>query len=56
MAKAIYCLKMYIFRNQFDLQHREEKSIADICVFIVKLYVKVWFKAPLTSSAPLCKI
>ncbi|KAL4113207.1 hypothetical protein QTP88_016873 [Uroleucon formosanum] len=51
MAKAIYCLKMYIFRNHFNLQHREEKSIADICVFII--YINVWFKAPLTSSAPL---
>ncbi|KAE9521836.1 hypothetical protein AGLY_017771 [Aphis glycines] len=53
MAKAIYCLKIYIFRKQFDLKQREEISISSICVFIVKLYVKVWFKASLTSCAPL---
>lgn len=52
MAKAIYCLKMYLFRDQFVLTAREIKGIRDICQFIVRLYVKAWFTAPLAASAP----
>lgn len=52
MAKAIYCLKIYLFRNQFPLTANEIGGIRDICQFIVHLYVKAWFSAPLAASAP----
>lgn len=52
MAKAIYCLKIYLFREQFHLTAREISGIRDICSFIVRLYVKAWFSAPLAAAAP----
>lgn len=52
MAKAIYCLKIYLFRDQFHLTARELNGIRDVCQFIVRLYVKAWFLAPLAASAP----
>lgn len=51
MAKAIYCLKIYLFRQQFHLTARELNAIRDICQFVVRLYVKIWFCAPLPVSA-----
>lgn len=35
MAKAIYCLKIYLFRNQFSLNTRELNGVRDICQFLV---------------------
>lgn len=52
MAKAIYCLKIYLFREQFRLSIRELNDIRDICSFIVRLYVKAWFSAPIATAAP----
>lgn len=38
MAKAIYCLRIYLFRDQFYLTNQELNNIRDICQFIVRLY------------------
>lgn len=43
MSKAIYCLKIFLFRAQFNLTTREHNSIRDISIFVVKLYIKVWY-------------
>lgn len=53
MAKAIYCLKLFIFRDQFKLTKKEHKAITEICVFVVTIYVRCWFQAPLATSAPM---
>lgn len=52
MAKAIYCLKMFIFREQFPMSDEECNSVKAICLFIVNLYVKMWFQAPNAIKAP----
>ncbi|XP_050526437.1 uncharacterized protein LOC126897076 [Daktulosphaira vitifoliae] len=52
MAKAIYCLKIFLFKNQFKLDSREETSLKDICCFIVKCYVQAWFSSPKAIEAP----
>ena len=52
MAKAIYCLKMYLFRGEFTLTKEEKIGIRDICIFLAKLYLKVWIQAPMTAIAP----
>jgi len=52
MAKAIYCLKIWIFRQQFQLTSKEAKGILDICIFAVHIYVEAWFTAPSACSAP----
>ena len=52
MAKALYCIKIWLFKQQFQLTKREQKGIEDVCLFIVLVYVKAWFSAPLPTSAP----
>ena len=41
MAKAVYSLKVWIFRSQFKLTKTEEKGLGDICLFTVKVYFKI---------------
>lgn len=53
MAKAIYCLKMFIFRKQFKPSKKELSGIRDVCLFVVKLYVKSWYGCTNAVSAPL---
>lgn len=43
MAKAIYLLKMFIFRDQFGFGPGNFDKIRDMCIFLVTLYVKIWF-------------
>lgn len=52
MSRAIYCLKIFIFRHQFELSKKDEESIRDICIFIIKFYLKAWFECPLPTKAP----
>ncbi|KAG0707001.1 hypothetical protein GWK47_024234 [Chionoecetes opilio] len=52
MAKVIYSFKVWLFRRQFRLTVREEPGLRDICVFVVRLYLKAWFTAPLAAAAP----
>lgn len=52
MAKAIYSLKIFMFRDEFHLTASEKKSLTEICLFIVKIYVKAWFMSPLAAAAP----
>lgn len=52
MAKALYALKIYLFRDQFKVTPYEARGIHDVCVFIVRVYVRAWFTAPDAVSAP----
>lgn len=52
MAKAIYSLKMYIFRNSIKLSTEDEKSLQEISLFIDFVYVPYWYSAPLAAAAP----
>lgn len=52
MAKAIYCLKIFLFRNEFQLSATELNGLRQICVFIAEVYVEAWFSAPLAIKAP----
>lgn len=52
MAKAIYSLKIYLFREEFSLTAREERALSEICLFIVLIYVEAWFLAPRAPQAP----
>lgn len=51
MAKAIYCLKIFLFHEVFRLTPSEHKSLAEICIFIVIIYIGAWFSAPLSAAA-----
>jgi len=52
MAKAIYSLKMYLFRNQAKLDSEVIAKLLDVCHFIVQCYIEAWFDAPYAPSAP----
>ncbi|XP_032457926.1 uncharacterized protein LOC116417301 [Nasonia vitripennis] len=53
MAKAIYCLKIFIFRKQYLLDKKDvEVKCRDVCIFIVRVYVQAWFCTPFAAQAP----
>jgi len=52
MAKAIYSLKIYLFRGQFKLTKKEYVGICDICIFTVRIYIKYWFQAATAIYSP----
>jgi len=47
-----YAIKLWIFCSQFPLTKKEEKGLRDAAVFVVHVYLKAWFTAPLPTSAP----
>lgn len=52
MAKAIYCLKMYIFRDQLSLASKED-GVRQVGLFVACCYTRFWHEAPLAVRAPL---
>ncbi|CAH0555853.1 unnamed protein product [Brassicogethes aeneus] len=52
MAKAIYSLKMFMFKKQLGIQKVEIDGLRQICIFIIRFYVKPWFNAPNAIKAP----
>ncbi|KAK7865492.1 hypothetical protein R5R35_014608 [Gryllus longicercus] len=52
MAKAIYTLKIYLFRDEFRLKPNEKNGLFDVCLFVVFMYAKPWITAPLAVKAP----
>lgn len=53
MAKAIYSLKIYLFKSQFDISV-ELQGIEKICLFIVGVYVYIeaWYQTAMAIKAP----
>ena len=52
MSKAIYSIKVWIFRSQFKWTTREEKGLQSMCTFIALIYVEHWYTAPSAIEAP----
>lgn len=53
MSKAIYCLKIFLFRSQFKLTVRELKgSLRDVCIFLVRIYIQVWIGCTNAIASP----
>ncbi|XP_055527476.1 uncharacterized protein LOC129720087 [Wyeomyia smithii] len=52
MAKAIYGLKMFLFRDKFFFEGVTVEMLQRFALFLVRIYLKGWFQAPLTLSAP----
>jgi len=52
MAKLIYCLKIYLFRSQFDLTAFELKGLREFNVFVLQVYIKAWYTCQSPVSAP----
>jgi len=67
MARAIYSLKMWLFRKQYEpLQPgtgtRKSRGpsysqqmwhhLQEVCLFVTRVYLKYWFESPASDSAP----
>ncbi len=52
MAKAIYSLKIFLFRYQFDLTETEREGLKQVCIFILKHYLQNWFRCPIAAESP----
>lgn len=52
MAKALYSFMTWMFRAQSKLTVHEERGLRDICIFLVRVYIRAWFTAPLAISSP----
>jgi hypothetical protein len=53
MSKAIYSLKIFLYRSQFTLTVREAALLRSFNLFICLVYLKAWFTAPQSVEAPL---
>jgi hypothetical protein len=53
MAKAIYCIKICLFRQQFSLTPMEKRNITELALFASLVYARFWHEAPLPIKAPL---
>lgn len=52
MAKAIYTIKIFLFRKQLKLPSEVIIAIRDICLFLVLLYAPSWFSCTNAIEAP----
>lgn len=52
MAKAIYNLKIFIFRNQYEMSETERSAVCDTSIFIILHYIEAWFTCPIAPRAP----
>ena len=68
MARTIYTIKMWLFRNQYEpLQqgssrtrkfrgpsHHEQiwNHLKEVCLFVTAIYLKYWFQTPSSAAAP----
>lgn len=52
MSKAIYSLKIFLFRHQFNLLAQEEKNLRRICIFVISFYIRVWYNSTSAIQAP----
>lgn len=52
MAKAIYCIIIFLFRDQFLLTPEEEEALLKISLFVALIYFKSWYSASETAAAP----
>ena len=52
MARAIYSLKIYLFRGQFHITKREATQLDAFVAFTLNIYVLHWFQAPNAANAP----
>lgn len=55
-AKAVYSLKIYLFREQFRFTSTETIALLQINAFIVKCYCQYWFVANRAEKAPLADL
>ena len=53
MAKAIYGLKVFMFRSQLNLTAKETKALRLFNLFVTLVYTEAWFRSSQVLEAPL---
>ena len=51
MSKAIYAIKIVLFRRQFTLPPELLEGLTSVALFVAVIYGKFWFQAPLAHLA-----
>lgn len=52
MARIIYALKTYLFREHLDLDADFENSLERFCIFVALIYTKHWNRCSIAVDAP----
>jgi len=52
MAKLLYCVKIWMFKQQFRLTAAEATRLREISLFGCLLYTKAWTLCPNAAAAP----
>lgn len=52
MMKAIYSLKIYLFRSQFKMSNIQIGGIREFCIFVSVLYIQDWFSCKSAIQTP----
>jgi hypothetical protein len=52
MAVALYALRLALFSKQLSIPKTKINAILHLVIFVIKVYVQVWFSAPLGVAAP----
>lgn len=50
MSKIIYCIKIFLFRSQLNLDEKIINGVRDFLIFVFKVYITAWF----TSTNAIC--
>jgi len=53
IAKVIYAIKIWLFRDQFRMAASEKRGIRDLATFAVIIHFKTWITVPTGAEAPL---
>lgn len=51
MAKGLYAIKMYLFRDQLDLDEEFEAGLLEFSLFVVLVYTKFWNRSSVAVDA-----
>lgn len=51
MAKAIYAIKMYLFRNELDIDDELRRDLREFSLFVVLIYCKYWNRCTIAVDA-----
>ena len=51
-AQFIYCMKIYLLRNEFKLTMKEQNNLCEFCIVAAHIYVPAWIACPIASDAP----
>ena len=52
LAKIIYSIKIFLFQDQLHLTAAQKAGIKTFVNFAIQVYLRAWYTAPLSTSAP----